>query len=66
MRRVIVTRAYEGHIHVIHDPSKVKLSQDEVLCCHGTDPSWVPLFLSAGALVMEDGGLITHGSVITR
>ena len=31
-----------------------------------TDPSWTPLFLSAGALVMEVGGLMTHGSVVAR
>ena len=57
---------YEGRIRVVHDPSKIKLTQGEVLCCHGTDPSWTPLFLSAGALVMEVGGLMTHGSVVAR
>merc|ERR1719356_1222445 len=57
---------YEGRVRVIHDPSKEKLAQGEILCCHGTDPSWTPLFLSAGALVMEVGGLMTHGSVVAR
>ena len=32
----------------------------------GTDPAWTPLFLSAGALVMELGGIMTHGSVVAR
>jgi len=57
---------YEGRIRVVHDPSKSKLTQGEILCCHGTDPSWTPLFLSAGALLMEVGGLMTHGSVVAR
>ncbi|KAL3781912.1 hypothetical protein HJC23_004097 [Cyclotella cryptica] len=57
---------YEGRIRVVHDPSKTKLSPGEILCCHGTDPSWTPLFLSAGALVMEVGGAMTHGSVVAR
>lgn len=58
---------YEGRIRIIHDPSKGKqLSHGDILCCHGTDPSWTPLFLSAGALVMEVGGLMTHGSVVAR
>jgi len=57
---------YEGRVRVVHDPSKTKLNQGEILCCHGTDPSWTPLFLSAGALVMEVGGLMTHGSVVAR
>ena len=46
--------------------TKTKLNRGEVLCCHGTDPSWTPLFLSAGALVMDVGGIMTHGSVVAR
>lgn len=57
---------YEGRIRVVHNPSKTQLIQGEILCCHGTDPAWTPLFLSAGALVMEVGGLMTHGSVVAR
>lgn len=57
---------YEGRVRIVHDPSKTKLNQGEILCCHGTDPSWTPIFLTAGALVMEVGGLMTHGSVVAR
>mmetsp|Transcript_10320 Transcript_10320/g.21876 ORF Transcript_10320/g.21876 Transcript_10320/m.21876 type:complete len:915 (+) Transcript_10320:210-2954(+) len=57
---------YEGRIRVVQNPSKTTLNPGEILCCHGTDPSWTPLFLSAGALVMEVGGLMTHGSVVAR
>jgi pyruvate,water dikinase len=57
---------YEGRVRVVHDPSKTKLTPGEILVCHGTDPSWTPLFLSAGALVMEVGGAMTHGSVVAR
>jgi len=56
----------EGKVRVVLDPSKTKLQPGEVLVCHGTDPSWTPLFLSACALVMEVGGLMTHGSVVAR
>ena len=28
--------------------------------------SWTPLFLSAAGLVMEVGGMMTHGSVVAR
>ncbi|MCA9714144.1 MAG: hypothetical protein KC468_05610, partial [Myxococcales bacterium] len=31
-----------------------------------TDPGWTPLFIHAAGLVMEVGGLMTHGSVIAR
>lgn len=56
----------EGTVRVVHDPSKTTLRPGEVLVCHGTDPSWTPLFLSACSLVMEVGGLMTHGSVVAR
>ncbi|MEN3344988.1 MAG: rifampicin phosphotransferase [Arthrobacter sp.] len=31
-----------------------------------TDPGWTPLFLTAGAVVMEMGGVISHGAVVAR
>ena len=36
------------------------------MTCPGTDPAWTLLFLAAGGLVMEVGGLMTHGSVVAR
>jgi pyruvate,water dikinase len=51
---------------VVFDPRGVQLTPGEILVCPGTDPSWTPLFLAAGGLVMEVGGLMTHGSVVAR
>jgi pyruvate,water dikinase len=31
-----------------------------------TDPGWTPLFMLAGALVMEVGGVVSHGAVVAR
>ncbi|MEZ4767711.1 MAG: PEP/pyruvate-binding domain-containing protein [Caldilineales bacterium] len=56
----------EGVVHVVFDPSRAELAPGEILVCPGTDPSWTPLFLAAGGLVMEVGGLMTHGSVVAR
>jgi phosphohistidine swiveling domain-containing protein len=56
----------EGVVRVIRDPAGARLTPGEVLVCPGTDPSWTPLFLAAGALVTEVGGLITHGAVVAR
>lgn len=57
---------YEGRVRIVHSPTESKLRPGEILVCHGTDPAWTPLFLSAGALLMEVGGLMTHGSVVAR
>ncbi len=56
----------EGVVHVIFDPHEVQLVPGEILVCPATDPAWTPLFLSAGGLVMEVGGMMTHGSVVAR
>jgi len=56
----------EGRVRVVLDPHGAKLAPGEILVCPGTDPAWTPLFLAAGGLVMEVGGLMTHGSVVAR
>ena len=42
------------------------LRKGEILVAKFTDPGWTPLFLTAGALVMEVGGIISHGAVVAR
>jgi rifampicin phosphotransferase len=37
-----------------------------VLVCPTTDPAWVPLFGKAKALVMETGGVLSHGAIVAR
>lgn len=56
----------EGIAHVIRDPAKEILSKGEILITKFTDPGWTPLFINAAGLVMEVGGMMTHGSVIAR
>jgi rifampicin phosphotransferase len=38
----------------------------EVLVAPFTDPGWTPYFLQAAAIVMDRGGLLSHGSIIAR
>jgi pyruvate,water dikinase len=56
----------EGKVRVVLDPRQAHLEHGEILVCPGTDPSWTPLFLSAAGLVMETGGMMTHGAVVAR
>ena len=37
-----------------------------VLVCPTTDPAWVPLFARARGLVMETGGVLSHGAIVAR
>jgi pyruvate,water dikinase len=51
---------------VILDPTGAALEPGEVLVAPATDPGWTPLFLTAGGLVMEMGGSMSHGAVVAR
>jgi len=56
----------EGIARVILDPTQETLNAGEILVAPFTDPGWTPLFINAAGLVMEVGGLMTHGSVVAR
>ncbi len=56
----------EGVARVIADPGREVLRAGEILVAPFTDPGWTPLFINAAGLVMEVGGLMTHGSVVAR
>jgi pyruvate,water dikinase len=57
---------YEGPVRIVHDPKVARLGAGEILVTRSTDPAWTPLFLNAGALVMETGGPAAHGAIIAR
>lgn len=56
----------EGIARVVLRPEEAKLNKGEILIAPFTDPGWTPLFHSAVGLVMEVGGLMTHGAVVAR
>jgi pyruvate,water dikinase len=55
-----------GPARVILDPVGARLAPGEILVAPSTDPGWTPLFLTAGGLVMEMGGAMSHGAVVAR
>jgi phosphohistidine swiveling domain-containing protein len=56
----------EGVAKVVLDPAREQLLPGEILVAPFTDPGWTPLFINAAGLVLEVGGLMTHGSVVAR
>ncbi|MEW9700356.1 phosphoenolpyruvate synthase [Paenibacillus sp. SI8] len=56
----------EGIARVVMRPEEAKLSKGEIMIAPFTDPGWTPLFHSTVGLVMEVGGLMTHGAVVAR
>ena len=59
--------AATGPVRIVLDPGLGRpLGQDYVLVCPSTDPSWTPLFVNAAGLVVECGGMLSHGAVVAR
>jgi rifampicin phosphotransferase len=57
----------EGPALVLHEPTTEEAPVEEyILVCPSTDPAWVPLFLRARGLVMETGGVLSHGAIVAR
>lgn len=56
-----------GAARVIHSLDEGDhLLEGEVIVAHSTDPSWTPLFLIAGAIVLEEGGPLSHAAIVAR
>jgi pyruvate,water dikinase len=55
-----------GAARVVVSPQGARLEPGEILVAPSTDPGWTPLFLTAGGLVMEMGGMMSHGAVVAR
>ena len=57
----------EGRARVIldsNDPSA--LMPGDVLVAPSTDPSWTPLFVPAGAVVVDVGAPLSHAVIVSR
>ncbi len=56
-----------GPAKVLQHPNQEgKLNGGDVLVAPSTDPGWTPLFLRASAIVVESGGIGSHGAIVAR
>jgi pyruvate,water dikinase len=59
---------------IVTGPARVILRTDdheqvlpgEILIAPFTDPAWTPYFVTAAGVVMDQGGILSHGSIIAR
>ena len=56
-----------GRAAVLRDITEMhNLSMGDVLITRQTDPGWAPVFYLAKGLVMERGGMLSHGAIVAR
>jgi phosphohistidine swiveling domain-containing protein len=56
-----------GRARVVRDPGSVSdFEPGDILVAPSTDPSWTPLFMVAGAVVVDVGAMISHAMIVSR
>nr|WP_314864046.1 PEP/pyruvate-binding domain-containing protein [uncultured Undibacterium sp.] len=59
--------SYQGRIKHISHPSQIgELRQGDIMLAPSSDPSWLPLFLKAGGVIVETGGYLSHSAIVAR
>jgi len=51
-------------VHSIHDVRKVE--RGNILVANSTNPTYVPAMERAGAIVTDEGGLLSHAAIVSR
>jgi len=56
-----------GPARILRSPEEGhRLAAGDILLAATTDPGWTPVFLRAGAVVVETGGFLSHGAIVAR
>jgi pyruvate,water dikinase len=57
----------QGTARIVRTPDEAKdLGNDCILICPSTDPSWTALFTTIKGLIVERGGVLSHGAITAR
>jgi len=63
----VSTGVVRGRARVVHGLDEAReLETGEILVTVSADPSWTPLFLVAGGIVLEQGGILSHPAIVAR
>jgi pyruvate,water dikinase len=50
----------------VEEPAAAGIRRGDVVVARHTDPGWTPIFSMIGGIVMEEGGLLNHCSIVAR
>ena len=51
---------------ILRADNNEQVQAGEILVAPFTDPGWTPYFIPAAGIVMDQGGLLSHGAIIAR
>jgi pyruvate,water dikinase len=53
-------------VRVLTAPDESAVERGDVVVARRTDAAWSPVFLKAGAIVVEQGGPLSHAAIVAR
>lgn len=57
----------QGRARVVRDLKDIgTIMPGDILVCNSTDPAWAPVFPVISGLVLEMGGMLSHGACLSR
>lgn len=51
---------------ILRSDNHAQILPGEILVAPYTDPAWTPYFVTAAAVVSDQGGILSHGSIVAR
>jgi phosphohistidine swiveling domain-containing protein len=57
---------HTGRVRVLRHPDEARVAPGDVVVAQRTDAAWSPVFLKAGAIVVEQGGPLSHAAIVAR
>lgn len=56
-----------GRARIVRDLREIGIVEPgDILVCNSTDPGWTPVFSIVSGLVLEAGGMLSHGACLSR
>ena len=55
-----------GKAKVLNSVNEKQFNAGEILITKATDPGWTPLIINSGGIVLEVGGMLQHGALVSR
>ena len=55
-----------GKAKVLNSVDEKPFNPGEILITKETDPGWTPLIINCGGIVLEVGGMLQHGALVSR
>ena len=56
----------KGKAKVLRNVNEKDFFPGEILVTYATDPGWTPLIINSGGVVLEVGGMLQHGALVSR